>query len=155
MYCVTKGNISISSLLFCFRRAAFLLWVLLLIAVFLSKLCRQRLSNSRFLKSEILPLRSLFVGFSRLLVCQIHFDNWWVVRGENVYTGRFLFKMRLYVNDSFFSVFVECCALVLTTGSKKIVSVSDISAVNFIASRAIGWSKFNYLFREFEEIYYV
>ena len=111
--------------------------------------------HQALLKSEILPQRSLFVGFSRLLVCQIHFNNWWVVRGENVYTGRFLFKMRLYVNYSFFSVFVECCALVLTTGSKKIVSVSDISAVNFIASRAIGWSKFNYLFREFEEIYYV
>ena len=155
LYCVTKGNISFSSLLFCFRSAAFLLWVLLLIAIFLSKLCGQPLSINRFLKSEILPQRSLFVGFSRLLVCQIHFNNWWVVRGENVYTGRFLFKMRPYVNYSFFSVFVECCALVLTTGSKKIVSVSDISAVNFIASRAIGWSKFNYLFREFEEIYYV
>ena len=40
-----------------------------------------------------------------------------------------------------------------TTGSKKIVSVSDISAVNFIASREVGWSKFT--FREFEEIYHV
>ena len=49
----------------------------------------------------------------------------------------FPFKMRLYVNDSFFSFFVECCALVYN-GSKKIVSVSDISAVNFIASRAVG-----------------
>ena len=38
-YCVTKGNISFSSLLFCFRSAAFLLWVLLLIAICLSKLC--------------------------------------------------------------------------------------------------------------------
>ena len=133
-YCVTKGNISFSSLLFCFRSAAFLLWVLLLIAIFLSKLCGQPLSINRFLKSEILPQRSLFVGFSRLLVCQIHFNNWWVIRGENVYTGRFPFKMRLCVNDSFFSFFVECCALV-TTVSKKIVSVSDISAVNFME----GW----------------
>ena len=103
LYCVTKGNISFCSLLFCFRSAAFLLWVLLLIAIFLSKLCGQPLSINRFLKSEILPQRSLFVGFSRLLVCQIHFNNWWVVRGENVYTGRFTFKMRLCVNDSFFS----------------------------------------------------
>ena len=93
--------------------------------------------HQALLKSEILPQRSLFVGFSRLLVCQIHFNNWWVVRGENVYTGRFPFKMRLYVNDSFFSFFVECCALVYN-GVYNIVSVSDISGVNFIASRAVG-----------------
>ena len=106
-YCVTKGNISFSSLLFCFTSAAFLLWVLLLIAIFLSKLCDQALSINRFLKSEILPWRSLFVGFSRLLVCQIHFNNCWVIRGENVCTGRFPFKMRLYVyvNDIAFSHF--------------------------------------------------
>ena len=61
--------------------------------------------HQALLKSEILPQRSLFLGFSRLRVCQIHFNNWWVVRGENVYTGRFPFKMRLYVNDSFFSFF--------------------------------------------------
>ena len=75
LYCDTKGNISFSSLLFCFRSAAFLLWLLLLIAIFLSKLCGQPLSINRFLKSEILPQRSLFVGFSRLLVCQIPFNN--------------------------------------------------------------------------------
>ena len=46
------------------------------------------------------------------------------------------------INDSFFSFFVECCALVYNR-FKKIVSVSDTSAVNFIASRAVGWSKFN------------
>ena len=71
LYCVTKGNISFSSLLFCFsslctdvpppsggtsvhrlrfRSADFLLWVLLLIAVFLSKLCGQPLSINRFLR---------------------------------------------------------------------------------------------------------
>ena len=76
LYCVTKGNISFSSLLFCFRSAAFLLWVLLLIAIFISKLCGQPMSINRFLKSEILPQRSLFLGFSRLLVCQLHFNNW-------------------------------------------------------------------------------
>ena len=65
LYWVTKGNISFFSLLFCFRSAAFLLWVLLLIAIFLSKLCGQPLSINCFLKSEILPQRSLFVGFSR------------------------------------------------------------------------------------------
>ena len=41
------------------------------------------------------------------------------------------------INDSFFSFFVECCALVYN-GFKKIVTVSDTSAVNFIASRAVG-----------------
>ena len=65
LYCVTKGNISFSSLSFCFRSAAFLLWVLLLIAIFISKLCGQPLSINRFLKSEMLPQRSLFVGYSR------------------------------------------------------------------------------------------
>ena len=54
LYCVTKSNISFSPLLFCFRSAAFLLWVLLLIAIFRSKLCGQPLSINRFLKSEIL-----------------------------------------------------------------------------------------------------
>ena len=39
LYCVTKGNISFSSLLFCFRSAAFHLWVLRLIAICPSKLC--------------------------------------------------------------------------------------------------------------------
>ena len=115
LYCVTKGNISFSSSLFSFRSAAFLLWVLwvlLLIAIFLSKLCGQPLSIDRFLRSEILPQRSFFVGFLRLLVYQIHSHNWRVTRGENVYTGRFPFKMRLYVNGSFFSFFVEYCALV-------------------------------------------
>ena len=146
LYCVTKGNISFSSLLFCFRSAAFLLWVLLLIAIFLSKLCGQPLSINRFLKSEILPQRSLFVGYSRLLVCQIHFNNWWVVRGENVYTGRFPFKMRLCVNDNFFSFFFECYVVAACIQpAKKIASVSDISAVNFIASTAVGWSKFTCL----------
>ena len=46
------------------------------------------------------------------------------------------------INDSFFSFFVECWALVYNR-FKKIVSVSDTSVVNFIASRAVGWSKFN------------
>ena len=59
LYCVTKGNISFSSLLFCFRSAAFILWGLLLITIFLSKLCGQPLSINRFLKSEILPYRIL------------------------------------------------------------------------------------------------
>ena len=56
-----------------------------------------------------------------------------MVRGENVYTGRFPFKMRLYVNDSFFSFSLNVVPL-YTTGSKKVVSVSDISVVHFIAS---------------------
>ena len=75
LYCVTKGNISFSSLLFCLRSAAFLLSVLCLSAIFISKLCGQPLSINRLLKSEILPQRSLFVGYSRLLVGQIHFKH--------------------------------------------------------------------------------
>ena len=83
-------------------------------------------------------------------------------KGENVYTGRMPFNMRLHIKDSFF---IECLFLTLsgsqevkmyildgchlicvftsriafslnvvpwyTTVSETIVSVSDISAVNF------------------------
>ena len=111
-YCVTKGNISFSSLLFCFRRAAFLSVSFTSNSNFSFKIVWLASVHQALLKSEILPQRSLFVGFSRLLVCQIHFNNWWVVRGETLYTVRFPFKIRLYVKDSFFSFFVECCALV-------------------------------------------
>ena len=37
-----------------------------------------------------------------------------------------------------FSYFSLNVVPLYTTGSKKVVSVSDISAVNFIASRAVG-----------------
>ena len=123
LYCVTKGNISFSSLLFCFRSTAFLLWVLLLMAIFLSKLCGQPLSMHQPLFEIWTTSSEEFVGFSRLLVCQIHFNNWWVVRGENVYIGRFPFKMRIYVNDSFFSFFTECCSFVYNRVEKGCVSV--------------------------------
>ena len=58
-------------------------------------------------------------------------NNWRMIRGENVYTVRFPLEMRLYVKDSTFSFFVECCAW-YTTVSEKNVSFSDISAMNFI-----------------------
>ena len=73
-------------------------------------------------------------GFSRLLVCQIPFNNWWVIRGENVYTGRFPFKW-VFASMIAFSHFSLNVVPWYTTVSKKIVSVSDISAVNFI----VGW----------------
>ena len=60
-----------------------------------------------------------------------------MVRGGNVYTGRFPFKMRL-TSMIAFSHFSLNVVPWYTTGSKKIVSVSDILAVNFIASRAVG-----------------
>ena len=85
--------------------------------------------------------RSLFVGYSRLLVDQIHFNIRCVVRGENVYTGRFPFKF-VFTSMIPFSHFSLNFVPWYTTESKKIVSVSDISGVNFIASRAVGWSKF-------------
>ena len=55
-----------------------------------------------------------------------------------MYTGRFPFKMRPYVNDIAFSHFSLNVVPWYPTGSKKIVSVSDISVVNLIASRAVG-----------------
>ena len=52
--------------------------------------------------------------------------------------GRFPFKTRLYVNDIAFSHFSLNVVPCYPAGSKKIVSVSDISVVNFIASGAVG-----------------
>ena len=131
LYCVTKGNISFSSLLFCFRSAAFLLWVLLLIAIFLSKLCGQPLSINRFFKSELLPQGSLFVGFLRLL--QFVKSILTMVRGENVYTGRFQYEMRHFSSN---------VVPWYTTRSKKVGSVSEILGRTFHASGVVGWSKF-------------
>ena len=54
-----------------------------------------------------------------------------MIRGENVYTVRFPFEMRLYVKDSFFSFFANVVPW-CTSVSKKNISFSDISAVNFI-----------------------
>ena len=69
-YCVTKGNISFSSLLFCFRRAAFLSVSFTFNSNFSFKIVWLASVHQALMKSEILsPQRSLFVGFSRLLVC--------------------------------------------------------------------------------------
>ena len=69
-YCVTKGNISFSSLLFCFRRAAFLSVSFTSNSNFSFKIVWLASVHQAHLKSEILsPQGSLFVGFSRLLVC--------------------------------------------------------------------------------------
>ena len=58
-------------------------------------------------------------------------NNWWMIRGENVYTVRFPFEMRLTsrIALSHFSLNVVPW---YTTVSEKNVSFSDISAVNFI-----------------------
>ena len=70
LYCVTKGNISFSSLLFCFRRAAFLSVSFTSNSNFSFKIVWLASVHQALLKFEILsPQRSLFVGFSRLLVC--------------------------------------------------------------------------------------
>ena len=69
-YCVTKGNISFSSLLFCFRRAAFLSVSFTSDSNFSSKIVWLASVHQALLKSEIPSLqRSFFVGFSRLVVC--------------------------------------------------------------------------------------
>ena len=60
------------------------------------------------------------------------FNNWWMIRGENVYTVRIPFQMRLYVKGSFFSFLSLNVVPWYTTVSKKNVSFSDLSAVNFI-----------------------
>ena len=94
-------------------------------------------SNSNFYFKIVWPASQEFVGYSRLLVDQIHFNIRWVVRGENVYTGRFPFKF-VFASMIAFSHFSLNVVPWYTTGSKTIVSVWDISAVNFIASRAVG-----------------
>ena len=61
--------------------------------------------------------------------------------------------MRLYVNDSFFSFFAECCALVYNRVQKRYLSVGY-----FGRKFHSQWSsrvKLVYLFCEFEEIYHV
>ena len=69
-YCVTKGNISFSSLLFCFRRAAFLSVSFTCNSNFSFKIVLLASVHQALLKSEILsPQSSLFAGFSRFLVC--------------------------------------------------------------------------------------
>ena len=55
-----------------------------------------------------------------------------MIRGENVYTVRFPFQMRVYVKDNFFSFFSLNVVPWYTTVSNKNVSFSDLSAVNFI-----------------------
>ena len=69
LYCVTKDNVSFSSL-FCFRRSAFLSVSFTSNSNFSFKIVWLASVHQALLKSEILsPQRSLFVGFSRLLVC--------------------------------------------------------------------------------------
>ena len=63
-----------------------------------------------------------------------------MIRGENVYTGGFPFEMRLCVNDIAFSHFSLNVCPGIQPGLKRLSSVSVISVVNFIASRAVGWS---------------
>ena len=114
-YCATKGNISFSSLLFCFRRAAFLSVIFTAYSKFSFKIVWPVSVHQALLKSEILPPGgSLFVGFSRLLVFQTGAltTGAGMIRGENVYTVRFPFEMSLYVKDSFFLFFPECCPFV-------------------------------------------
>ena len=77
-YCVTNGNISFSSLLFCFRSLESLLWILFLIVGFLSKIVGSLRPSNVFFKIWIIFLKGFFwkvffVGFSRLLLWQILF----------------------------------------------------------------------------------
>ena len=117
-YCVTKGNISFSSLLFCFRRAAFLSVSFTSNSSFSLKIVWLARVHQALLKSEIFSPQRTWEEFIRRILkasrlCNKRFElSWWMIRGENVYTVRFSFEMRLYVKDSFFSFFVECCALV-------------------------------------------
>ena len=70
-YCATKGIVSFPSLLFRFRRAAFLSVSFTSNSNFSFKIVWLASVYLALLKSEILsPQRSLFVGFSRLLACQ-------------------------------------------------------------------------------------
>ena len=73
----------------------------------MASLCPSSAFETRNTSSEF--VRRIFKA-SRL--SKRRFNNWWMIRGENVYTIRFPFEMRLYVKDSFFSFFAECSALV-------------------------------------------
>ena len=136
-YCVTNGNISFSSLRFCFRSIDSLSvnFISDRQVSFLSKFVGSLCPSSVFWHLNVflqrLFLRSFFVGFVRLLLWQILFNNTWrVTPGEMcVQEGFRLFKMCLCIKDRFF---LESCASVSTTVSKNTVSVSDVSALNLI-----------------------
>ena len=87
-YCVTKGNICFSSLLFCFRSFDSLLRILFLIVGFLSKIVGSlRPSSVFFLNLNYFPqrlfLRSFFIGFfkaSPLTNPFLTFEGWHEVK---------------------------------------------------------------------------
>ena len=58
-------------------------------------------------------------------------NNWWMIRGENVYTVRFRLKC-VFTSRIPFSHFSLNVVPRYTTVCEKNVSFSDISAVNFI-----------------------
>ena len=67
-YCVTNGNISFSSLLFCFRSLDSLLWILFLIVRFLSKILGNLCPSSVFfLNLNYFPKRLFVRSFCRIL----------------------------------------------------------------------------------------
>ena len=116
-YCATKGNISFSFMLFCFRRAAFLPVSFTANSNFSFKIVRPHAASvhQALLKSEILPQRSLW----------------------NVDTVRFPFEMRLYVKDSFFSFFCWLLCLSIQLFLKRMFGFFAFDfSVKFIESVA-------------------
>ena len=133
LYCFTKGNISFSSLLFCFGSAAFLSVSFTSNSNFPFKIMwlasvHQALFEICNTSSEEFVRRIFKASHLSNLFQQLVGDKRW----KRIY-WKVSVKNGLYVKDSFFSFFVECCVVPwYSTVSKKIVSLSDILAVSFI-----------------------
>ena len=136
-YCVTNGNISFSSLRFCFRSIDSLSvnFISDRQVSFLSKFVGSLCPSSVFLTFECFSSKVVSEEFFRRILkasplTNPFFNTWRVTPGEMcVQEGFRLFKMCLCIKDRFF---LESCASVSTTVSKNTVSVSDVSALNLI-----------------------
>ena len=132
-YCATKGNISFSCLLFCFRISAFLPVSFTANSNCVASLCPSSAFEIWNTSSEEFVRRI----FKASRFSNRRFNNWWMIRGENVYTVRFPFEMRLYVKDSFFSFFCWLLCLSIQLFLKRMFGFFAFDfSVKFIKSVA-------------------
>ena len=127
-YCVTNGNISFSSLLFCFRSLESLLWILFLIVGFLSKFVGSLCPSNNvfiFLEIWIIFLKVVSEEFFRRVLNSFDksFFNTWRWHKvkcvcKKVSHGFHLFQMCLCIKDRFFPSLCLCEQPCLKTQSQ-------------------------------------
>ena len=130
-----NGNISFSSLLFCFRSLDSLLWILFLIVGFLSKFVGSLRPSSVFFSSKVVSEE-----FFRRILKASSFTNPFLTLGGWHEVKCVCKKVSICLKCVFASRIDFSLNLVplYTTASKNIVSVSNVSVVNLI----VGWCKF-------------